>query len=46
MEDVPVKVRKYVKTLDDNVLTQNHDAVVTEIVAAVIDEDDDDGHHT
>ena len=43
VEDVAVKVRKYVEAQDDDILTQAHDDVVTAVAAAANDDDDDDG---
>ena len=43
VEDVAVKVRKYVEAQDDDILTQAHDDVVAAVAAAANDDDDDDG---
>ena len=41
VEDVAVKVRKYVEAQDDDILTQTHDDVVTAVITAANDDDDD-----
>ena len=43
VEDVVVKVHKYVEAQDNDILTQVHDDVVTVVAAAANDDDDDDG---
>ena len=42
VEDVAVKVRKYVEAQDNDALTQAHDDVVAAVAAAAKDDDDDD----
>ena len=43
MEDVVVKVLKYVEAQDNDLLTQSHGDVVAVVAAAANDDDDDDG---
>ena len=43
VEDVAVKVRKYVEAQDDDILTQTHDDVVAAVAAAANNDDDEDG---